>query len=208
MGSGAPEIGKSLADELKIDYIDREIIADVAGRLNWSNESVAYKETPPGTLFGRIAEALGKAYPVGSGFGGASLPVHEIAFGDGRYLIGLKTVIKQLAESDAVVIRGRGSQFILKDRPCAVHVLVVAPESLRINRIASEMSLSESDSRKQIERSDNSHREFIRRYFQAELDDPANYDIVLNSARLNLVQAAAIIIHTVKTKEAGAKPQR
>jgi shikimate kinase len=29
MGSGAPEIGRKIASILKIDYIDREIIAEV-----------------------------------------------------------------------------------------------------------------------------------------------------------------------------------
>ncbi len=33
LGSGAPEIGKQVADRLSIDYVDREIIADVAKQL-------------------------------------------------------------------------------------------------------------------------------------------------------------------------------
>jgi hypothetical protein len=62
LGSGAPEIGKKVADRLHIDYIDREIIADVAQRLKWPKEGIAYKEMPPGTLLGRIAEALGHSH--------------------------------------------------------------------------------------------------------------------------------------------------
>jgi hypothetical protein len=74
LGSGAPEIGNQIAERLHFDYVDREIIADVAKRIKWSEESTAAKEMPPGTLGGRIAEALGHTYPIGDGFGGAYLP--------------------------------------------------------------------------------------------------------------------------------------
>jgi len=33
LGSGAPEIGKQIAVRLHIDFVDREIIADVAKRI-------------------------------------------------------------------------------------------------------------------------------------------------------------------------------
>jgi hypothetical protein len=77
LGSGAPEIGNQIAERLHFDYVDREIIADVAKRIKWSEESTAAKEMPPGTLGGRIAEALGHTYPIGDGFGGAYLPTWD-----------------------------------------------------------------------------------------------------------------------------------
>ena len=33
LGSGAPEIGRKVAGKLHVDYVDREIIAQVAKRL-------------------------------------------------------------------------------------------------------------------------------------------------------------------------------
>jgi cytidylate kinase len=203
MGSGAPEIGKMLADRLGIDYVDREIISDVAKRIKWSKEGVADKESPPGTLLGRIAEALGKAYPMGNGYGGASLPVYEIGLDDTRYLVGLESVIKDLASNNAVVIRGRGSQFILKDSSNAVHVLVVAPEALRVKRIVSEFGLDEPEAKKQMLRSDHSHHEFIKRYFEKDLENPVNYDIVLNTEKITFEDAVDIIIQAVRKKARG-----
>ena len=48
---------------------------------------------------------------------GAYVPVWEIPLDDTSYLVGLESVIKELASSQSIVIRGRGSQFILKDYP-------------------------------------------------------------------------------------------
>jgi cytidylate kinase len=211
MGGGAPEIGKLIADTLHVDYIDRQIISEVAKKLRVSKGGVTEKETPPGSLWERIALALSRGYPAGSGYAGAmgtfgaDLPVYEMPLGDSQYLAGLESVIKGLAESDAVVIRGRGSQFILKAKTDALHVLVVAPEELRIKRIIESLKMQESDAKKEISRSDSSHREFIKRYFQADLEDPVNYDIVVNTAVLEFEDIADIAIKTLHSKQKAAK---
>ncbi len=201
MGSGAPETGKIIADKLGIDYLDREIIAGVAGKLKWPSQGVASKEAPPGTFLGRIAEALGRSYPLDVGYSSASLPVYEIPLDDTHYLAGLESVIKELASSQSVVIRGRGSQFILKDWPDALHILLVAREETRLKRMVDSLKIPESDARKELSRSDSSHREFIKRYFKSDLEDPINYDIVINTDILTFEDASAIAIKALQAKQ-------
>lgn len=46
LGSGAPEIGKGVAELLHADYVDREIIAEVAARLQRDEQDVIAKEMP------------------------------------------------------------------------------------------------------------------------------------------------------------------
>jgi cytidylate kinase len=201
LGSGAPEIGKLVADKLHTDYVDREIIAQVAERLHWPKQDIAEKEMPPGTLLRRIAEAMGRGYALGTGFEGAYLPTWEMPLDDNRYIIGLESVIKELASSQSLVIRGRGSQFILKDHPGALHVLVVAPLEIRVKRVMESLKLEEESAKKEIERFDSSRREFTKRYFQAELEDPLYYDFVINTERLNFEDAASIVVNAVHFKD-------
>ena len=40
LGSGAPEIGREVAERLHADYVDREIIAEVAARLHRQEQDV------------------------------------------------------------------------------------------------------------------------------------------------------------------------
>ena len=191
LGSGAPEIGRLVADKLNTDYVDREIIAEVAERLKWSKQGIAEKELPPATLGGRILEALGRS----GADQGVYLPAWEIPPDDPLYLAGLESVIKELAGSGSFVIRGRGSQFILRDFPDAFHVLVVAPLALRVKRIMEDMQLDDKAATKEVERFDSSRREFTKRYFHAELEDPLNYDLVINTQRLIFEDAASIIVN-------------
>jgi cytidylate kinase len=201
LGSGAPEIGKLIASRLHIDYVDREIIAEVAKSINWSEESAATKEMPNGSLFGRIVEALGRAYPAVAGYSGAYLPTWELPLDDAAYFVGLQTAITTLAENKALVLRGRGSQFILKDFPGAIHILVGAPLELRIKRVMESSTEDEAEAKKEIERFDSSRRVFTKRYFQADLEDPLNYDLVINTADFSYEAAASIIIRASSFKE-------
>jgi cytidylate kinase len=198
LGTGAPEVGKQIADRLHSDYVDREIIAEVAARLHRQEQDVIAKEMPPGSFLGRIVEGLGRSG--GMGFEGAYLPLWQIPLDDTRYLEALKSIIRELARGQSLVIRGRGSQFILKDYPGSLHVLLVAPLEERVKRVMQNLKLDEEAAKQEIGSYDNSRQEFIRRYFQAELEDPANYDLVINTERLSFEAAASIIVDAVSFK--------
>jgi cytidylate kinase len=198
LGSGAPEVGRQIADKFHADYVDRELIAEVATRLQRGEEVVIAKEMPPTSLLGRIAEALQRTYAFGDGFTGAYLPISEMPLADSRYLQALESVIRELAHrSQSLVIRGRGSQFILKDYPGAFHVLIVAPLEVRMRRVMEDRKLDQGTAKLEISQFDNSRREFIKRYFQADLEDPVYYDLVINTAHLRFQEAASIVVNAL-----------
>ena len=209
LGSGAPEIGRLVAEGLHADYVDREIIAKVAATLEAAEEEVSAKEMPPGSLLERIAAALGRGYAVGAVHGIESyaaiyLPTRETSLDDGRYLAGLSSVIQELAAGGSIVIRGRGSQFILRDQPGALHVLTVAPLGTRVRRVLADLELDVESAKREIARTDCSSREFIKRYFHAELESPLNYDLVINTEHLTFGDAAAVVSSAVPSKERAA----
>ena len=200
LGSGAPEVGRLVADRLRADYVDREIIAEVASRLHRQEKEVIAKETPPSTLLGRIAEALEQSYAFGDGMAGAYLPMGQIPLDDARYLRALETVVKELARSQSLVILGRGSQFILKGYPDTLHVLVAAPLEVRVRRVMQDLTLAPEAAKSEIARFDSSLRQFTKRYFKTELEDPVFYDLVINTERLSFEAAASIAVEALSLK--------
>jgi cytidylate kinase len=197
-GSWSAEIGELIAHKLNIDYVDREIIARVAQRLRQPNMKIEKKEMPPITLLEQIAEAMEQAACLGDNiYAGIYSPLWELSLSDTNYLSGLKQVIKKLAGSQSIVIRGRGSQFILEDFPGAIHVLIVAPIEVRVKRVKESLKINEEDARKEITRFDEGSREFVKRYFKADIADPINYDIVINTNHVKIEGAASIIVDSV-----------
>lgn len=197
-GSWANDIGELIAHTLNIDYVDRKIIAEVAERLRQPSTSIAEKEMPPSTILGRISEAITKAPYMGDSiYTGLYSPLWAIPLDDKNYLSGLEAVVKELASSRSIVIVGRGSQFILKDAPGAFHVLIVAPIEVRVKRVRESLKLTEKEARNEIARFDDGSREFVKRYFQANIADPINYDLVVNTNHLSVEGAASIIVDAV-----------
>ncbi len=201
LGSGAPEVGKQVADRVHADYVDREIIAEVAARLHRQEREVIAKEMPPTSLLGRIAEALERSFVYGDGMAGAYMPIGQIPLDDTRYLEALESVVRELARSQSLVIFGRGSQFILKDYPGVFHVLVAAPLEVRVKRVMRDGQLDQETAKAEIARHDNSLRKFIKRYFQAELEDPVYYNLVINTERFSFQAAASIVVNALACKD-------
>ena len=201
LGSGAPEIGRQIAEKLHADYVDREIIAGVAARLQRQEQEVIAKEMPPSSLLGRIAEALEHSSGLDVGFEGAYLPAWQIPLNDTRYLQALESVVRDLARSQSLVIQGRGSQFILKDYPRTLHVLVVAPIEVREKRVMQNLKIDQETAKREIARVDTSSRMFIKKYFKAAWEDPGCYDLVINTKHFSLQAAASIVVDALSFKE-------
>lgn len=206
-GSGAPQIGRLVADLLHVDYVDREIIAEVAARLHRQEQDVAAKEMPPSSLLGRIAEALERSAPFGVGFEGAYLPVWQMPLDDTRYLQTLESVVRDLARGQSLVIEGRGSQFILRDDPRLFRVQVVAPLEARVKRVMQDLNVSQENARQEIARFDNSARKFVKRYFQLEVEAPVHYDLVINTEHLSFQAAASIVVDALAMKDRNSSPE-
>jgi len=199
-GSGAPEVGKHVAEKLQADYVDREIIARVAAQLQREEQEVLRKEMVPSSLLARIVEALGHSDSFGEGFEGAYLRISEMPLDDARYLQALKSVVRELARSQRIVILGRGGQFILKDYPGVLHVLIVAPLQLRANRVMKSLNLDPQAAEREVAHSDDSIREFMKKYFRSEPKDPEHYDLVINTEHLSLQAAASIVVDALSLK--------
>ncbi len=200
LGSGAARIGRACAEALNLEYMDREIINRIADRLQRPRQQIIAKEILPVTLKERITRLIKDDF---AGSGPLARPSFEEdvpPLDNARYMKGLKSVIRSLARTESVVISGRGSQFFLKNYPGAFHVLIVAPLELRIERVMKEFGLSQEAAKDKINRYDSNRREFIKKYFKADLEDPVHYDLTINTAYLSYESAVSIIIKAAALK--------
>jgi cytidylate kinase len=72
-------------------------------------------------------------------------------------------------------------------------VRIVAPQAWRIKNVAREYNISPEDARKRVMRTESDRRAFIRKYFNADIADPINYDLVINTASLKVDDAVKMI---------------
>ena len=101
--------------------------------------------------------------------------------------------ILRLAGLGRAILVGRGAEAITNRLPFVFHVRLVAPLEKRIQHTSKYYKLTEEDAAKMIKEADHARRRYVRRYFDADVEDPLLYDLVLNTGRLGFVRTAELI---------------
>lgn len=189
-GARGGEVARRLAEELKLDLFDREIIQHIAEDAHLSERVVAsLDEKDREALADWLSSFAGSSYlsPVG-------------------YLLHLTRVVGTIARHGGAVLVGRGAHLILGPGE-ALRVLVVAPLEFRAATVREREGLSERDARRRIAEVDAERKAFLMKHFHAESDDPCRFDLVVNTAILGAdgavgaarVALAALLAKTVPT---------
>ena len=101
-----------------------------------------------------------------------------------EYHVALVRVVRTLAARGGVVVLGRGGNFILREE-ADLRLRLVADVEHRARRLMEAQGLSEQEARERIAESAQGRREFVEKLFHADIDDPRNYDLVINTTGLS-----------------------
>jgi cytidylate kinase len=175
-GAGGRIVASRLADRLGIEIFHKEVINAMA-------KSADINEKLMETLDERGLSTLEDWI---------SSLVHERYLWPDRYMQHLMKVIGTIGRHGRAVIVGRGANFILPPEK-RFSVRIVAPQSWRIAKVAREFDISTDEAKKRVINTESDRRAFIRKYFNAEIADPANYDLVINTATLGVDDAVKVI---------------
>ncbi len=121
------------------------------------------------------------------------------------YMDAIASVMADLVAQGQVVIVGRAGQVILRGRAGVLHVRVIAPVALRIERVSKRQGISFEAAQAQVETSDRYRLSYLRRFYQTRWDDPLLYDLILNTEHMDAHEAAGCICAAVESsaKETG-----
>lgn len=118
-----------------------------------------------------------------------------------RYLHFLKGTILEEAQKGSCIVLGRGGQSLLADVTGVLHVRLIAPMDVRIERVKQRYECDEAHAEKIILRSDHERAGFHKFFFDRDWEDNELYDLIINTGSFPLEVAADTIINIIKTKE-------
>jgi cytidylate kinase len=165
-GSGGAEVGRIVAEESGLLYVDQAIIAEVARRLGINEEQAARQDEQIVGEVGHILEALRSSSPFSLHYNNLFKPTdlptqaQEVA-----YLRLTQRVLLEMATEGDVVIIGRGSQFLLHG----------------------------ASAKELIERRDYEHNAYLGRYYGSNQNQPNLYHLLINTGLFTYELAANII---------------
>jgi cytidylate kinase len=205
-GAGGATVGRMLADRLKADFLDSEIIDEVARRLQLPKEEVEAEDEQPGSLLARLLVALGSASTeplIPAEAASAWTPPNAAPTFDTRKAVLQITqhVIQEAARAGNVVIVGRGSAYILRDDLDALHVFLRASETARLKAIRERFGVGEEEARKRLKQTDENWTAYIRQVYGHDRTHPAHYDMVLDTGRLGYEGAVEVVLTALKARK-------
>jgi CMP/dCMP kinase len=193
-GSGGAEVGRILSQMSGLNYVDHEIIDEVARRMGVNAELVAHQDEQTSSTIGHILDAMQLSNPFvvnySTLFGqkqGATQSDEEAYF----YLT--QKVVLELATEGNVVIIGRGSQFLLHNIPRTLHIYIFAPLDRRIENITQHFQLDRKQAADLIEQRDYEHDMYLRHNYGNDGHDPALYHLLINTGLFSYETAASLI---------------
>src|SRR5215217_3566163 len=104
-------------------------------------------------------------------------------------------IIEAVAQRGDVVILGRAGFAVLAGLADVLHVRVEAPFAERVQRVTEREGLADLDAAtERVTQDDEVHAKYIHRFYNKQWDDPANFDLVLDTASLSTEAAVQQIV--------------
>ena len=182
-GSGGAAIAARVGVLLSVPVYDRDIVRHIAASAQVSVRTV---ETLDERARGRIDDYLAAI-------------LQEANFDRADYLRHLTRTILALGEHGPCVLVGHGAVDIV-DRKRALVVRLVAPEADRVVSVAARLRITLEQAREKVQQIDEERETFHRRLFGRAVDDPLNYDLVLNTSDFGVEESAAIVAEAYRRK--------
>ena len=112
----------------------------------------------------------------------------------------MQHVVRAAANTGHVVIVGRGGQFLLADRRDVLHLRIVAPLELRVAYVTRREEPNINAARVRVQEKDRARDRNMQIQFHRKPDDPHLYDLVINTAVLDLDRIVDLICLALEDK--------
>jgi uncharacterized membrane protein YczE/cytidylate kinase len=168
-GSGGRDIGYMVAQRLGINFYDKEIIAETAKQLGIEKEQVQQWDQDTSI------RSLGR---------------------DGAVFAAQSLIIRNAAKESCVII-GRCADYVLRGRPYCLNIFIRSDEDYAVTLIRNKDNLSEEQAREVIRLKNNARERHYAHYTGGKWQDPAHYDLVINTAKIGVESAVDIICNAV-----------
>ena len=103
-----------------------------------------------------------------------------------------ETILK-LAALGNVILIGRGGSVITAKLPDVLHVRLVAPFEKRVEHIHKSHGITEAEARKFCQTEDLGRERYLKKYFDADINNPLLYHMVINTAEFDNGAIAKLI---------------
>jgi cytidylate kinase len=112
----------------------------------------------------------------------------------------ISVAVRELALVGRAILVGRGAVCITRDLAPGVHIRLVAPRDVRVNRMMGLFSITEQEAVRRVDQQDRSRTRMVRSRFKKDIDDPLLYDAIWNTDSVSLEVLARCVLEMVRER--------
>ena len=184
-GSGGREISEILAKRMGVKRYDRKIVNMAAEKMGQGADIESIVESS------YASPETCKPYFQQGGFG-------RVADYNRRYIEQAKAILAIAKRGEGAVFLGRCADFVLKDCPNHYSFFIYADDDFREQRAKEEY---DEKTVKELDAVDEQRRSYYAYYTGRKWGDPQNYDMMINTSKISLEEAADLICQYVEMRQ-------
>lgn len=180
-GSLGRSIARELSQILGVEFYDRDIVEEVANKLNLPVSTVSNEEEKSRHSF------LPKMFPLGT---------------DEEYMQDIifdvqKDIILNLAKKTSCILVGRCSDFLLEKEKNNINIFIYASYEKRLQNCVDTLGMTESEAKRMILSVDRARNAYHKKYAGYLPGDPEHKQLMIDSSLLGVTGTAKLIAEIV-----------
>ncbi len=101
--------------------------------------------------------------------------------------------IRRLVNGGNVILIGRGAHCVAKRSANAFHVRLMCQVEQRVNRAMDSYQVDAAEAGRLIERKDRERRDYVKHYFDRDIENPLDYHLIINTGFLSDEEVAILV---------------
>ncbi len=182
--SGGRLLAEKLGARLSYRTLSREVLVEAAREYGVSEERLLHAMQSPPSLWDRFR--------------------HQAE----NYILAVQAILVEKVQAGDVIYHGLAGQFLLRGLPCVIRLRLIAPVAYRVRAAMAERGLGREEAERYIETVDTQRQRWVRQMYQADWEDPALYDLVINLEGLELEAAVALVADLAGRREYAPDAER
>ena len=191
-GTGGHEIGAELARRLDVKLIDKQVLNEVAKRMNVVEEAMEKLEAR-NPLWRDDFTSFYRTYMSKAEYNGLEhdRTSHELFEAQAE-------AIRSIAAEESCVLIGRCGFHIFAEHPNVLNIFIHSSEDCRKRRIAEKYDLSLSDAAAMVVDNDYSRELYTQTFTGKDWTDARNYDISIDVRKFGVNGAVDFIMKCIE----------
>jgi len=187
-GAGGRTLGERLCERFGFRLVDEFAIDELARKAKVKGDWLTAMEKEASSTFLSLISSI-----VSSGLMYRTPAAPGQDFERTKYKDFLRRIMTTMANGGGYVLLGRGAQFVLQDYPKVFHILLVAAYEDRVRFMVDRYTLSREDAEKTMREKQRQREAVASKIFDANIDDPRFYHIVLNTSLIPFDRAVEAV---------------